>query len=544
MQSKDMKSLMDAYSQVILGESLEIDEARQMKDPKKDSMVVKGNKTIVIDKSKEKEYLKKGWELAEKKKLDPVDDAENDKKFKDREDKDIDNDGDVDSSDEYLHKKRAATDDAIDGGKKPAKKEGNAFTQALKAAKDKGDDTFVVAGKKYDVTTKEEIEDEGDEEEKEAPKVAGKKDDKKKVASNAKTAEISKIGEDIDLTDAITDLHKMWESAAQKSNATKPEEIDSKESPKSKEFSKKHTVDKTDEEETHETASKAGRATKANSGKGSIDSKKGDNKIVKSTEVKEEVELDENRNLLKDYEELKKKGKSDSQAQDVLLSMPKYKRYDSAKLGKVIGDALRKGTISKKAPFKLAEGVLMREYEPGEYRKGDEKQYVALIKKNGGKNIDVEVPKGRDSMLNIQFKGGNLKKMQQDLSKSDDGLTSIEEGLVTGVRGKDGKTYAIELGKSGRKVTVRTKNQHGDIDTVDLKKAAKMFEGLEGLESLDESAEDIIAQAQNIINGKSIAEIADLTSDKPVSKYDGRTKEARAFLQRMAERRGNYKGGK
>jgi hypothetical protein len=544
MQSKDMKSLMDAYSQVILGESLEIDEARQMKDPKKDSMVVKGNKTIVIDKSKEKEYLKKGWELAEKKKLDPVDDAENDKKFKDRKDKDIDNDGDVDSSDEYLHKKRAATDDAIDGGKKPAKKEGNAFTQALKAAKDKGDDTFVVAGKKYDVTTKEEIEDEGDEEEKEAPKVAGKKDDKKKVASNAKTAEISKIGEDIDLTDAITDLHKMWESAAQKSNATKPEEIDSKESPKSKEFSKKHKVDKTDEEETHETASKAGRATKANSGKGSIDSKKGDNKIVKSTEVKEEVELDENRNLLKDYEELKKKGKSDSQAQDVLLSMPKYKRYDSAKLGKLIGDALRKGTISKKAPFKLAEGVLMREYEPGEYRKGDEKQYVALIKKNGGKNIDVEVPKGRDSMLNIQFKGGNLKKMQQDLSKSDDGLTSIDEGLVTGVRGKDGNTYAIELGKSGRKVTVRTKNQHGDIDTVDLKKAAKMFEGLEGLESLDESAEDIIAQAQNIINGKSIAEIADLTSDKPVSKYDGRTKEARAFLQRMAERRGKYKGDK
>ena len=55
------------------------------------------------------------------KKLDPVNDKENDKKFDDRKDKDIDNDGDVDSSDEYLHKKRKATDDAIDGGKKPAK---------------------------------------------------------------------------------------------------------------------------------------------------------------------------------------------------------------------------------------------------------------------------------------------------------------------------------------------------------------------------------------------------------------------------------------
>ena len=62
----------------------------------------------------------KGYHDVSEKKLDPVDDAENDKKFKDRKDKDIDNDGDVDSSDEYLHKRRKATDDAMDGGKKPA----------------------------------------------------------------------------------------------------------------------------------------------------------------------------------------------------------------------------------------------------------------------------------------------------------------------------------------------------------------------------------------------------------------------------------------
>ena len=43
----------------------EVEEARQMKNPKKDSMVQKGGKTIVIDKSKEKEYLRKGWSLAE-----------------------------------------------------------------------------------------------------------------------------------------------------------------------------------------------------------------------------------------------------------------------------------------------------------------------------------------------------------------------------------------------------------------------------------------------------------------------------------------------
>ena len=44
---------------------------RQMLDPKKDVMVVKNNKVIVIDKSKEKEYLKKGWGLAEQ--VDEID---------------------------------------------------------------------------------------------------------------------------------------------------------------------------------------------------------------------------------------------------------------------------------------------------------------------------------------------------------------------------------------------------------------------------------------------------------------------------------------
>ena len=35
------------------------------------------------------------------------------KKFKDRKDKDIDNDGDVDDSDEYLHKRRKAIGKAM-----------------------------------------------------------------------------------------------------------------------------------------------------------------------------------------------------------------------------------------------------------------------------------------------------------------------------------------------------------------------------------------------------------------------------------------------
>ena len=40
--------------------------------------------------------------------MDPVNHKALKGKFKDREDKDIDNDGDTDKSDEYLHKRRTA----------------------------------------------------------------------------------------------------------------------------------------------------------------------------------------------------------------------------------------------------------------------------------------------------------------------------------------------------------------------------------------------------------------------------------------------------
>ena len=52
------------------GESIDLDEARQLKNPKKEVMVVKKGKVIVIDKKDAKEYLNKGWELAEEVGLD------------------------------------------------------------------------------------------------------------------------------------------------------------------------------------------------------------------------------------------------------------------------------------------------------------------------------------------------------------------------------------------------------------------------------------------------------------------------------------------
>ena len=78
---------------------------------------------------------------AEEDKMDPVKDSEAKKKFDDRDDKDIDNDGDVDSSDKFLHKRRKA------------------IAKSKKADEPKGgEDTAVMNPKKEDKVSKEEAD--------------------------------------------------------------------------------------------------------------------------------------------------------------------------------------------------------------------------------------------------------------------------------------------------------------------------------------------------------------------------------------------------
>lgn len=64
--------------------------------------------TVELDNGKKMEYSADELKAVTNEALDPVDAKELKGKHKDRKDKDIDNDGDVDSSDEYLHKKRQA----------------------------------------------------------------------------------------------------------------------------------------------------------------------------------------------------------------------------------------------------------------------------------------------------------------------------------------------------------------------------------------------------------------------------------------------------
>ena len=117
----------------------------------------------------------KGEKPKKEDKLDPVNPDAVKKKFKDRKDKDIDNDGDVDSSDKFLHKRRKAISKAV--------KEQNE-TLIQKAANE--------ITKMWEKSAKVKNEEEMDDEDEEEPK-NGKKTMTGKPMSKVETAPKDKI---------------------------------------------------------------------------------------------------------------------------------------------------------------------------------------------------------------------------------------------------------------------------------------------------------------------------------------------------------------
>ena len=167
------------------------DEAHVMGDKKSimKFMLSRGmSKDDVLDKHPE---LKE--ETIEEKKLDPVGKA----------DADIDNDGDTDSSDEYLHKRRQAI-------KKAMKDEGNKFTGALAKAKEMGEKTFTCAGKQYTVDEVEPIM-KGDEEGKK--KIVKEKDVKETTMMSGKPEKKSIAQVRRDMQKSVKDANQKLKDA-------------------------------------------------------------------------------------------------------------------------------------------------------------------------------------------------------------------------------------------------------------------------------------------------------------------------------------------
>jgi len=143
-----------------------------------------------------KKLIEDSRSVLEGKKLDPVG----------KRDADVDNDGDVDDSDEYLGKRR----DAI---AKAMKKEGNKFTEKLMAAKKNGDKTFEVGGETYHVKEIEDMEHDPKKKDiKELDKEKEDEDEKKDVKEFFDLSELNAAGPEVLFAlHSLLDRHKKLE---------------------------------------------------------------------------------------------------------------------------------------------------------------------------------------------------------------------------------------------------------------------------------------------------------------------------------------------
>jgi len=64
------------------------------------------------------------------------------------------------------------------------------------------------------------------------------------------------------------------------------------------------------------------------------------------------------------------------------------------------------------------------------YKRGDEKMYMDIIKKYGGKNLKFSPPKGRDLELDITFDGGDVKKIKSNLPNKGKDSEWISEEVI------------------------------------------------------------------------------------------------------------------
>ena len=416
------------------------------------------------------------------------------KKFKDRKDQDIDNDGDVDDSDKYLHKRRKAVSKAlesIDGRTKAFKEKVSKLAYAKEDAEELAElkNTHAVidtaqGGKVVSVATNEKgAKSSIVSAEKPPMNIKDKKTLKvvqlKKPISRNKdilgtvlkasyyaeeSGDLGKpegfFSEEMNPTDHVrfnkeTNMFCVYDKDGKKVYESEKEEeanqyaIDNHDALMGKGELAEIIAKRNSKGEIELTKAKFAKIHKdfKTMIKGKpfamqIDPKTGGTALYPVKIVKESVELDESKS---------------ASGYDL------YHRDFSGAMQHAYAFAKKKGFVVDKNDIdnKVATG-------PKKPSSGKTNSYI--LKTNKKKNVHIQV--------------ANLDNKKYELNMYIESV-DLEEKLLTSVQGKDNKKYSIELDKSGRKVMVRTKNQFGDIKTISLKQAAKLFEASD-LEKLEE----------------------------------------------------------
>ena len=154
----------------------------------------------------------------------------------------------------------------------------------------------------------------------------------------------------------------------------------------------------------------------------------------------------------------------------------------------VYHDRIKARKFLQKMGDNLGEGAFSVKLDKP-YKRGDEKIYMDIIKKYGGKNLKYSPPKGRDLELDITFDGGDVKKIKSNLPNKGKGSEWISEGsksfaqqaaIAISKKEKAGKPGYDKEGKSLKKESVMdTYRKMWEDAIVESKDVRKKYRGKE-----------------------------------------------------------------
>lgn len=244
--------------------------------------------------------------------------------------------------------------------------------------------------------------------------------------------------------------------------------------------------------------------------------KQGDKGFVES------VELDENKNLIKDYEKyMSQGGKKDHNAIDYLMSMPKYKRMSKDQMAKAIGDAKRKGIFREEVELDEMTSAQKKKFDKlykqmlngPEHKKimskavnkvkGDD-QFHALVKKTAMESALSEAKKAPYEIYHKDFSGAMQHAYAS--AKKNYGITvkpsEIDDKVASGPRKPgNGKTNSYRLKGDKGAIQVQVYNMGSKYEL-------NMYK-----ESLDENLKLI-----NRIKNSGVVKTGSMSKDTPAKK--------------------------
>ena len=170
----------------------------------------------------------------------------------------------------------------------------------------------------------------------------------------------------------------------------------------------------------------------------------------------------------------------------------------------VYHDRIKARKFLQKMGDNLGEGAFSVKLDKP-YKRGDEKMYMDIIKKYGGKNLKYSPPKGRDLELDITFDGGDVKKIKSNLPNKGKGSEWISENataqqaaIAISKKEKAGKPGYDKEGKSLKKESIMDTYRQMWRDASNIVEVTD--KEINAMKQLSKDAEKIKKNYQKIVN--------------------------------------------